>query len=190
MGLGNPGPEYADTRHNAGFRFLEAISARYRCDLRKESRFAGLAGKTIVDGSEVWLLEPQTFMNLSGDSVSKLARYYKIPPEAILVAHDELDLPVGAVRLKQGGGAGGHNGLSDITEKLGSAAFMRLRLGIGRPSGGGEKVVAYVLGRAPAVEQQLIDAAIDRTQQYVPDLVAGRFQQVMNKLHSAASGAA
>lgn len=169
---------------------MEAIATHLGCDLRNEPRFAGRVAKAQVGGRDLWLLEPMTFMNLSGDSVGKLARYYKIAPEAVLVAHDELDLPPGIVRLKQGGGAGGHNGLSDIIEKLGTQSFMRLRLGIGRPSGNGTQVVSYVLGRAPAAEQQLIDAAIDRARDHLPDLVEGRFQQVMNKLHAAAGGAA
>jgi PTH1 family peptidyl-tRNA hydrolase len=189
VGLGNPGAEYADTRHNAGFRFLEGLARRLSVALRPESRFAGTVARTQVDGNEVWLLAPQTYMNLSGDAVAKLARYYKIAPERILVVHDELDLVPGIVRLKQGGGAGGHNGLSDIIAKLGSPDFLRLRLGIGRPANSGQ-VVSYVLNRPTKAEQERIDEAIASALQYVPDIVQGRFQQVMTKLHTAPNGGA
>jgi PTH1 family peptidyl-tRNA hydrolase len=181
-GLGNPGPEYAETRHNAGFRFLGTLLPRDQ-SLRSESRFAGRVAKVTIGGGEVWLLAPDTFMNHSGESVAKLARFYKIPPAAILVAHDDLDLPPGAVRLKAGGGDGGHNGLKDITEKLGSSDYARLRIGIGHP-GNAAQVTAYVLKRAPAAEQELIDDAIARTRQHVEDIVHGQFQKVMNALHT------
>jgi PTH1 family peptidyl-tRNA hydrolase len=151
--------------------------------LRSESRFAGRVAKVTIGGGEVWLLAPDTFMNHSGESVAKLARFYKIPPAAILVAHDDLDLPPGAVRLKAGGGDGGHNGLKDITEKLGSSDYARLRIGIGHP-GNAAQVTAYVLKRAPAAEQELIDDAIARTRQHVEDIVHGQFQKVMNALHT------
>src|SRR6266516_888223 len=132
-GLGNPGPEYAETRHNAGFRFLDALLSGPGARLRHESRFHGDVGRVDVSGKDVWLLAPQTFMNLSGDSVSAFANYYKIPVGEILVVHDELDLPPGTVRLKIGGGNGGHNGLTDVTQKLGSPDYARLRIGIGHP---------------------------------------------------------
>jgi PTH1 family peptidyl-tRNA hydrolase len=183
VGLGNPGPEYAETRHNAGFRFLERLAQRDRCTLRAEPRFSGEVAKARLGGREVWLLAPQTFMNLSGDAVLKLARYYKIPSSEILVVHDELDLPPGVVRLKQGGGAGGHNGLSDIIAKLGAGDFLRLRIGIGRPASGAQ-VVSFVLNRAPKAEQALIDEAIDAALRHIEEIVEGKMQQVMGKLHT------
>jgi peptidyl-tRNA hydrolase, PTH1 family len=181
VGLGNPGPEYAETRHNAGFRFLDALLP-VGTALRSENRFAGRVARLTIEGSDVWLLAPETFMNHSGDAVAKLAHFYKIPVEAILVAHDELDMPPGAVRLKQGGGDGGHNGLKDITQKLGGD-YARLRIGIGHP-GNAAQVASYVLRRAPASEQELIDDAIARARQHIADIVHGQFQKVMNELHA------
>ena len=183
VGLGNPGAEYADTRHNAGFRFLDALAARTGCALRPESRFSGNAGKVSIAGHEVWLLAPQTFMNRSGEAVSRLSHYYKIPVASILVAHDELDLPVGAARLKQGGGAGGHNGLSNVIDKLGAADFLRLRIGIGRPATS-EQVLSYVLKKAPSAEQKFIDAAIHEAQIHLDEVMRGNVQKAMTSLHA------
>ncbi len=184
-GLGNPGAEYADTRHNAGFRFLDALLEGSDLSLQIENRFAGRAARLSIQGRDIWLLAPGTFMNHSGEAVSKLARYYKIPVEEILVVHDELDLAPGTVRLKKGGGAGGHNGISDIIEKLGSPDFLRLRIGIGRPSSSAQ-VVSFVLKKAPPAEQELIDAAIRDALQHIGDIVQGREQVVMNALHTHA----
>jgi len=181
-GLGNPGPEYAETRHNAGFRFLDALLAGRGQALRHETRFSGRVSRMSIAGSEVWLLAPETFMNHSGESVAKLAHFYKIPPEAILVVHDELDLMPGAVRLKLGGGDGGHNGLKDITARLGNG-YARLRIGIGHP-GSAAQVAAYVLKRAPASERELTDEAIARACSQIGDIVNGQFQNVMNVLHT------
>jgi peptidyl-tRNA hydrolase, PTH1 family len=183
VGLGNPGAEYAETRHNAGFRFLDVLLDATGAKMRAESRFTANVGKVAVSGKDVWLLEPQTFMNASGDAVAKFARYYKIPPAEILVVHDDLDLPPGTVRLKAGGGDGGHNGLSDVTEKLGSSDYARLRIGIGHP-GNAAHVVSYVLKKAPPAEQALIDAAIRNARAHVADMVHGEFQKVMNSLHT------
>ena len=182
VGLGNPGTEYAETRHNAGFRFLDVLLDATGEKLRAESRFTANAGKITISGKDVWLLEPQTFMNHSGESVSKFAHYYKIPVSEILVAHDDLDLPPGTIRLKIGGGDGGHNGLSDITEKLATSDYARLRIGIGHP-GNAAQVESYVLKRAPAVEQTLIDAAIKNGKAHLAEIVHGEFQKVMNSLH-------
>jgi len=182
-GLGNPGPEYAETRHNAGFRFLDALLAQGGLTLRSEGRFSGRVARISIGGSEVWLLAPDTFMNHSGDSVGRFAHFYKIPVEAILVAHDELDLQPGVVRRKDGGGGGGHNGLKDITEKLGGGQYARLRIGIGHP-GHASQVSSYVLKRAPSAEQDLIDDSISRARQYVEEIVQGHFQKVMNALHT------
>ena len=179
-GLGNPGPEYAETRHNAGFRFLEALLPA-GTGFKPEHRFAGQVARVILGGSDVWLLKPDTFMNHSGESVAKLAHFYKIPVESILVAHDDLDLLPGVVRLKLGGGDGGHNGLKDITEKLG-ANYVRLRIGIGHP-GDAAQVASYVLRRAPVSEQELVDDAIARARQRAGDMAHGQFQKVMNVLN-------
>jgi PTH1 family peptidyl-tRNA hydrolase len=181
VGLGNPGAEYADTRHNAGFRFLDAILER-GTSLRAETRFSAACAKMRIVEREVWLLAPQTFMNRSGESVAKFANYYKIPVSEILVAHDDLDLPPGTVRFKVGGGDGGHNGLKDVTEKLG-ADYARLRIGIGHP-GNAAQVSSYVLRRAPAAEQELIDEAIARARSHLADIVSGQHQKVMNALHA------
>ena len=182
-GLGNPGPEYADTRHNAGFRFLAALLEGRGAVLKGESRFAGRVAKAVIGGRELWLLAPDTFMNHSGDAIAKFAHYYKIPTNEILVVHDELDLPPGAVRLKIGGGAGGHNGIADAIEKLGSADFQRLRLGIGRPASSAQ-VVDFVLKKAPASEQTLVDEAIRAALAHIDDIVNGHFQKAMTALHT------
>lgn len=184
VGLGNPGPEYAETRHNAGFRFLDALARREAVDLRREQRFGADAARATIDGEDVWLLRPATFMNRSGDAVGRFARYYKIAPAGILVAYDELDLPPGVVRLKQGGGDAGHNGVHDVIEKLGAADFVRLRIGIGRPPSAGQGA-SYVLRKAPPAEQALIDGAIERVLAVLPDIVHGQHQKAMNVLHAS-----
>ena len=183
VGLGNPGAEYAETRHNAGFRFLDALLVGTGVSLKHESRFHGEVGRFAVAGRDLWLLKPMAFMNHSGESVAKLARFYKIPPAEILVVHDDLDIPPGSARLKVGGGDGGHNGLADVTEKLGTPDYARLRIGIGHP-GSAAQVVAYVLKKAPKTEQSLIDAAIERARTQLNDIVQGEFQRVMNALHA------
>lgn len=183
VGLGNPGQEYAETRHNAGFRFLGAVSAQFGAVLRSESRFTAEVARITVASQDVWLLAPMTFMNRSGESVSRFSQYYKIPRERILVAYDELDLQPGVVRLKRGGGAAGHNGIIDIIEKLGSPDFYRLRIGVGRPPNAGQGA-NYVLKRAPASEQALIDDAIARAAGQLAEIVQGQFQKVMNVLHA------
>ncbi|MBI3147849.1 MAG: aminoacyl-tRNA hydrolase [Betaproteobacteria bacterium] len=183
VGLGNPGREYAATRHNAGFWWLERIAALERVALGVEARFTGRVGKA---GSELWLLEPQGYMNRSGLSVGTLARYYRIPPEAILVAHDELDLLPGDLRLKLGGGHAGHNGLRDIVAQLGSPNFWRLRIGIGHPrQNQAEAVVADYVLNAPRREEQIrIDEAIDRATAAWPQLKAGEFERATQALHT------
>lgn len=182
VGLGNPGPEYDQTRHNAGFWFVERLTAREGAVFRKESRFLGEACKLQLEGRGIWLLKPMTFMNRSGQSVRQFCDFYRIPPEAVLVAHDELDLSPGTVRLKQGGGHGGHNGLRDLIRHIG-ADFWRLRIGIGHP-GHKDQVVDYVLHRASREEQAQIDEAIDEALSALPLIVRGEMQQAMNRLHS------
>jgi PTH1 family peptidyl-tRNA hydrolase len=182
VGLGNPGTEYTGTRHNAGFRFLDVISDAAGEPLRAEARFSAHVGKLSVSGKDVWLLAPQTFMNHSGDAVAKFTQYYKISTGEILIVHDDLDLPPGTVRLKVGGGDGGHNGLADVTAKLGTSDFARLRIGIGHP-GIASQVTPYVLKKAPAAEQALVDTAIMNAKVHLAEIVHGEFQKVMNSLH-------
>ena len=159
VGLGNPGAEYSETRHNAGFWFCERLAARLGAPLAREARFHGLVAQ--ARASKVWLLSPQTFMNRSGQAVSALARFYRIEAAEILVVHDELDIPPGQLRLKFGGGLGGHNGLKDITAHLGTQDYWRLRIGIGHP-GDRNEVVNYVLKPPRREEWTAIDPAIDR----------------------------
>jgi len=183
VGLGNPGPEYAETRHNAGFRFLDALLSGSGQQLKHEARFGGDVAKINIAGRSIWLLAPMEFMNHSGQAVQRFSHFYKIPAGEILVAYDELDLPPGTVRLKVGGGSGGHNGLTDVIEKLGKPEFARLRIGIGHP-GTAAQVVSYVLRKAPPAEQELIDEAIARARSHIDDIVQGKHQSVMNSLHA------
>ena len=187
VGLGNPGPEYERTRHNAGFWWIDDVARKFGATLRSERAYHGLVAR--IDGPKgpFWLLEPQTFMNLSGKSVSALARFYKIAPEEILVAHDELDLPPGGVKMKQGGGHAGHNGLRDIHAQLGSADFWRLRIGIGHPRDSEltqQDVVDYVL-KPPRVEEwAAIDEAMHRALKAWPALAHGDMEGAMMTLHT------
>jgi len=184
VGLGNPGSEYRGTRHNAGADFVEALARAGATQLRAESRFSGLAGQMSLSGHDLRLLVPTTFMNRSGRSVAAMATFYKIPPEQILIAHDELDIEPGTARFKRGGGHGGHNGLRDIIPALGnSREFYRLRIGIGHP-GHASRVSGYVLS-APSVEDRdRIDAAIDEAISALPLLLAGDETKAMTRLHS------
>ncbi|KTM01874.1 peptidyl-tRNA hydrolase [Salmonella enterica] len=161
VGLANPGAEYAATRHNAGAWYVDLLAERLRAPLREEPKFFGYTSRITLEGEDVRLLVPTTFMNLSGKAVGTMASFYRIQPDEILVAHDELDLPPGVAKFKLGGGHGGHNGLKDIISKLGNNPnFHRLRVGIGHP-GDKNKVVSFVLGKPPVSEQKLIDEAID-----------------------------
>ncbi len=181
-GLGNPGPEYAQTRHNVGFWVVDAAARWARLTFRRESRFQGELCRYAEDGRECRLLKPLTFMNLSGDSVAAVARYYRIPPEQVLVAHDDLDLAPGTVRLKRGGGDGGHNGLKDITAKLGSSDYYRFRIGIGHP-GSRELVTPYVLGRPSPDDMRQLEAGLDIALAMLPRLLDGEITRVMNDLN-------
>lgn len=184
VGLGNPGPEYALTRHNAGQTFVEELSRLKNGNLSPDSKFFGLADRIIVDGKDLRLLVPTTFMNLSGKAVAALAQFFKIEAQEILVVHDELDLPPGDARLKIGGGHGGHNGLRDIVSALGNNNnFGRLRIGIGHP-GNAKQVSNYVLKRAPSEEQNLIDDAIQTALSAIPDLTQGNWEKAMRELHT------
>ena len=182
VGLGNPGPKYDQTRHNAGFWFVDQLASRYGGQFRAESKFSGEVCKIRVAEEEVWLLKPMTFMNRSGLAVRQLSTFYKIPLEEILVAHDELDLDPGVVRLKRGGGHGGHNGLRDLSQKIGKD-FWRLRLGIGHP-GDKNKVHDYVLHEATRDEQIAIEIAIRHTIDVIDDIVLGEWGKAMNQLHT------
>jgi PTH1 family peptidyl-tRNA hydrolase len=181
VGLGNPGPTYARTRHNAGFEFLDELARRTGASLRREARHHGELARASIAGMDVWLLKPMTYMNLSGRAVGSVAGFYRIPPQSILVAHDELDFPPGVVRLKEGGGAGGHNGLRDIIARLGDD-FWRLRIGIGHP-GERDAVLDYVLGRPPAAEVRLIQEAVLAAADAVPVMLSDGAQKAMNRLH-------
>lgn len=184
VGLGNPGPQYRDTRHNAGFWFIDALAASLKVTLAMDRNFHGYAGRCTVDGHTVWLLQPQTFMNLSGKSVAALARFYKIAPEEMLVAHDELDIAPGEAKLKFDGSHAGHNGLRDIHAQLGSAAYWRLRLGIGHP-GDKAEVVHWVL-KKPILDQRIaIDQCLDRALTAVPALLAGDMNKAMLQIHTS-----
>lgn len=184
VGLGNPGPEYDQTRHNAGALFVERLAERERVQLTLDKKYFGLTGKFSHQGRDVRLLIPTTFMNRSGQAVAALANFFRISPDAILVAHDELDMPPGIAKLKTGGGHGGHNGLRDIIAQLGNQnTFHRLRLGIGHP-GHASLVSGFVLGRAPRSEQELLDKSIDNALSVMPELLAGNLSTAMQKLHS------
>ncbi|GBG15559.1 peptidyl-tRNA hydrolase, PTH1 family [Novimethylophilus kurashikiensis] len=183
VGLGNPGSEYEDTRHNAGFWWIDEICRSHGVSLNTESKFFGKIGKLKVNGKEVWLLQPTTFMNASGRSVGALAKFYRIAPQNILVVHDELDIPPGTAKLKKGGGNGGHNGLKDITAHLGTPDYWRLRLGIGHP-GERSAVVNFVLHAPSRDEAQLIQSTIDDSMALLPQLLSGEFEAAMLKLHT------
>lgn len=183
VGLGNPGSEYESTRHNAGFWFVERLAQRYHQSFRNDSRHHGMTCKFSLHGHECRLLKPATYMNRSGQSVASLANYFRIPPEAILVAHDELDMPPGEVRLKTGGGHAGHNGLRDIMNALGSREFHRLRIGIDRPAQSGA-VVNYVLGRPSVEDRKGIDDAIELALDCTDEIIDGEVQRAMNRLHT------
>lgn len=185
VGLGNPGTEYEHTRHNAGADFVQEIANQLTASLKPEKKFFGLFAQANINGHTVKLLIPTTFMNRSGQSVAAVATFYKIPPQNILVAHDELDLPPGTARLKLGGGHGGHNGLRDIIQALGNCKdFARLRLGIGHP-GNAKLVSNFVLKKAPPSEfDKTLDASAASTR-IIPDLVAGQWNQAMKELHTA-----
>ena len=183
VGLGNPGSEYEQTRHNAGFWFIDELAWQYKATLKEEKKFFGSVARISISGSDLWFLKPSTFMNRSGQAVAALAQFYKIKPEEILVVHDELDIPCGRIKFKLGGGNGGHNGLKDIQARLGTPDFYRLRLGIDHP---GERnlVVGYVLNKPSPEHRQQIDEAINKSLKAVPMLLAGEWEEAVRFLHS------
>lgn len=186
VGLGNPGPEHQLDRHNAGFWFVEALAHQHGATLAREGRFHGDVGRARIGSAQVFLLEPATWMNRSGQAVVALAHFYRIMPDEILVVHDELDLPPGQAKLKKGGGHAGHNGLRDIQARLGSADFWRLRIGIGHPRDlqPAQQVADFVLNRPSREQQRAIDEAIDRALDCLPELVAGNAAAATMKLHT------
>jgi PTH1 family peptidyl-tRNA hydrolase len=179
-GLGNPGDGYARTRHNVGFWFVDALAAREGLSFRNQRRFGASIAELPVRQGRVWLLKPGGYMNRSGTPVSSFAAYHDISPEQLLVCHDDLDLPPGVVRLKLSGGHGGNNGVRDVIAKLGSADFVRLRFGIGRPQREG---VDHVLGKPSADDRAAIEQAIDRALDLLPEILAGEYQRAMNEMH-------
>ena len=184
VGLGNPGDKYADTRHNAGEWLIERLARRFNVSLNPESKFFGKTARTLVNGKEVRLLVPTTFMNLSGKAVGALASFYRIKPEEILVIHDELDLPPGTAKLKQGGGHGGHNGLKDIVAQLGNNNnFYRLRIGIGHP-GHRDLVAGYVLNKPSPADRDAVEKVLDEATDCVEMIFKDGMVKATNRLNS------
>lgn len=182
VGLGNPGADYAATRHNAGFWFVERVAAACGAAFRNESRFHGELARGRLEGVDLLLLKPSTFMNRSGQAAQALAAYFKLPVDSLLIAHDELDLPAGTVRLKRGGGHGGHNGLRDLHAHLGEQ-YLRLRIGIGHP-GHKDRVLGYVLGRPTAAEQQAIDSSLDEAVAALKTMLTSGWDKAVQALHT------
>ncbi|WP_404402376.1 aminoacyl-tRNA hydrolase [Idiomarina seosinensis] len=183
VGLGNPGPEYQKTRHNAGFWLVEDFCHRHGISLAPDSKSKALIGRHQTASRDLRIVLPQVFMNRSGFSVASIANFYKIPANQILVAYDELDLPPGVAKFKAGGGAGGHNGIKDIIAQIGQQDFLRLRIGIGHP-GDKSRVTGFVLGKAPAAEQQLIDDCIDEASRSIDTLLTEGWGPALQRLHS------
>ncbi|MEG9480691.1 aminoacyl-tRNA hydrolase [Mannheimia indoligenes] len=184
VGLANPGAKYEETRHNAGEWLINELARMYNVSLKEEAKYFGKVAKINTAQGEVRLLVPTTFMNLSGKAVGALANFYRIKPEEILVAHDELDLPPGSVKLKKGGGHGGHNGLKDIIAALGNnKEFYRVRIGIGHP-GHKDMVAGYVLGKPAPQEKELINAAVDESSRCVEILLKDGIVKATNRLNS------
>ena len=184
VGLGNPGPEYEATRHNAGAWWIDALAQQLKVQLVMDRSYHGFVARTTIDGQTIWLLQPQTFMNLSGKSVAALARFFKILPNEILVAHDELDVVPGEAKLKLGGSHAGHNGLRDIHAQLGSSDYWRLRLGVGHP-GDKAEVVNWVLQKPSLDHRIAIEQAIDRSLKAVPQLLAGEMNKATMLIHTS-----
>jgi PTH1 family peptidyl-tRNA hydrolase len=183
VGLGNPGTEYEATRHNAGFWWVDALARELKLSLVADRSYHGLVARGNVNGQTVWLLEPQTYMNLSGKSVAALARFFKIAPQDILVVHDELDVPPGQAKLKFGGGHGGHNGLRDIHAQLGTGDYWRLRIGIGHP-GDKDQVADWVLKKPAPDQREAIEACVARTLKAAPDMLAGDMPRATLVVHT------
>jgi peptidyl-tRNA hydrolase, PTH1 family len=183
VGLGNPGSEYEQTRHNVGFWWVDGAAAKLKVSLQRDRAYHGLVARVNRDAAPLYLLEPQTYMNVSGKSVAALARFFKIAPHDILVVHDEIDLQPGQMKLKLGGGVAGHNGLKDIQAQLGSADFWRLRIGVGHP-GVREEVADWVLRKPSPEQRQAIEACVERSLEALPLLVDGAMERAMMKIHA------
>lgn len=183
VGLGNPGQQYQDTRHNAGFWFAEKLCYQQNAFFNLETKFQALVSHFKFQNRIIRVLKPMTYMNLSGQAVQKLAHFYKISPQSILVVYDEIDLPPGCVRFKFEGGHAGHNGIRDIIAKLGTKAFYRIRIGVGRPKHQ-EEVHSYVLNRPTRVEQDVINIGIEQALTVLPDILASNFEKAMTQLHT------
>lgn len=184
VGLGNPGSDYEQTRHNAGFWWIDALSRELKAPLAFDKNYYGQVARTVVNGQTIWLLTPQTFMNLSGKSVAALARFFKILPAEILVVHDELDIASGQAKLKFGGSHAGHNGLRDIHAQLGSADYWRLRIGIGHP-GSAAEVINWVLKKPSPIDRMAIDECMERSLKALPALLAGDMQKATMQIHTS-----
>jgi peptidyl-tRNA hydrolase, PTH1 family len=184
VGLGNPGAEYDATRHNAGFWLIDALAREWKCSLTYDKSYYGLVARTVVAGQAVWLLQPQTFMNLSGKSVGALAKYFKIAPQEILVAHDELDIVPGEAKIKLGGSHAGHNGLRDIHAQLGTDQYWRLRIGIGHP-GVKSEVIHWVLKKPSAEHRDAIAQTLERSVKAAPLFLAGEMEKAMMVVHTS-----
>ncbi|NML86878.1 aminoacyl-tRNA hydrolase [Polaromonas sp.] len=185
VGLGNPGPEYEATRHNAGFWWIDALSREMKAALSLDKNYFGQVARATINGQTVWLLKPLTFMNLSGKSVAALAHFFKIAPDEILVAHDELDIVAGQAKLKFGGSHAGHNGLRDIHAQLGSADYWRLRLGVGHP-GVKSEVINWVLKKPSQEDRFAIEESIARALRAVPELLKGEMEKATMLIHTSA----
>ena len=183
VGLGNPGSKYDQTRHNAGFWLVDDLAKEFGATLKNETKYNADIAKAQIGDRVVWLMKPQTYMNLSGKSVGPFANFYKIPADRILVVHDELDFAAGVARLKKGGGAGGHNGVTDIAQKLGSKEFYRMRIGIGRPDDPA-RVESWVLQRPDADAERAIREALHECRYHMRDFASGRFEDVTARIHS------
>lgn len=183
VGLGNPGPEYEDTRHNAGFWWVDAVARKLGATLQPDRAYHGMTARVNTPQGPIWLLQPLTYMNLSGKSVAALARFFKIAPDEILVAHDELDILPGQMKIKQGGSHAGHNGLKDIQAQIGSPDYWRLRLGIGHP-GVKAEVANYVLRKPPAAEREAIFDCIDRSLPALDEMLRGEMDAAVRRIHA------
>ena len=181
-GLGNPGKEYENTRHNAGFMVMDALAEKIGADI-SEKKHKALCGKGVIGGEKVILMKPQTYMNLSGESVGEAARFYKIPPEHVLVISDDIDLPAGRLRIRPGGSAGGHNGLKNIIQHLGSDKFPRIKVGVGSPKQAGFEVVDWVIGKPMGEDQKVLTDALDRVVTAVPVLISQGVDRAMNRFN-------
>ena len=184
VGLGNPGAEYDATRHNAGFWYIDALARELKCALSYDKSYFGMVARTVVGGQTVWLLQPQTFMNLSGKSVGALAKFFKVAPDEILVAHDELDIVPGEAKIKLGGSHAGHNGLRDIHAQLGTDQYWRLRIGIGHP-GVKSEVIHWVLKKPSAEHRDAIAQTIERSVQALPHFLSGNMEKAMMTVHTS-----